>query len=184
MRTQRPAPHVLVARDAATRPRVVGGLFIAAAAFLLTKAVGSVHQVDLEFGGALCVLIAIFIWRSVSAQVVTLDRGEGVVRVRTQHLLGTSSVVHRLVDVADVVLERRVVARGHEVFRPAFVMRNNTHQGWGMYTLHYARAEQIAAVRVMREFLGTAHSLTAPDGSVAIPRPTTAEERRGTKHAA
>jgi hypothetical protein len=108
------------------------------------------------------------IWRGDAAQVITLDRANGVVQIRTQHVLGTSSVVHPFGDITDVVLERRPTGDGREEFRPAFVMRNGTHQGWGTHTLHHAQPEAVTAVRQVREFLGTAGSPTAPDGSPAI----------------
>ena len=167
MRILRPAPQVLVARNAAVGPRIIGALLMAAAIVLVVRANAFRDPVS-AWPGIACCILAILIWRGVSAQVVTLDRGNGVVRVRTQHVLGTSSVVHRLGDIADVVLERRPVGDGRDEFRPAFVMRNGTHQGWGTHTLNYARADQITAVRLVREFLGTSASPTAPDGSVAI----------------
>lgn len=167
MRILRPAPQILVARNVAIVPRVVGGLVMAAGIALVVSADAPHASVRL-WAGVACFVVAILIWRGVSAQVITLDRGNGVARVRTQHVLGTSSVVHQLVDIADVVLERRPISDGRDEFRPAFVMRNGTHQGWGTHTLNYAQADQISAVRLVREFLGTAALPTAPDGSVAI----------------
>jgi hypothetical protein len=168
MRILRPAPQVLEARNVAIAPRVIGGLLMAAALALAARADAVREPVQVWVAIVACFCVAILIWRGVSAQVVTLDRGNGVVRVRTQHVLGTSSVEHRLVDISDVVLERRPIGDGRDEFRPAFVMRNGTHQGWGTHTLNYAQADQISAVRLVREFLGTAASPTAPDGSVAI----------------
>ena len=168
MRIYRPAPHILVARHTAVRPWFVGLLVVVAAVPLLAGAADPRLQHSAVTGAAACLLLAIALWRGVSAQVVTLDRNEGLVHVRTQHILGTSSVAHRLADVADVVLERRLVPDGREMYRPAFVMRNGTHQGWGPHTFEHARPEQVSVVRTLREFLGTAGSLTAPDGSVAI----------------
>ena len=167
MRILRPTPQTLVARSAAIAPRIVGGLFMAAA-FALAIVANSAHEPAENWAGIACFLVAVLIWRCVHDQVITLDRANGVVLVRTQHVLGTSSVVHRLADIADVVLERRTIGDGRDEFRPAFVMRNGTHQGWGTHTLNYAQADQISAVRLVREFLGTAASPFAPDGSVAI----------------
>jgi hypothetical protein len=167
MRILRPAPQILVARNVAIVPRVLGGLVMAAGIALVISA-NAPHESVRLWAGVACFVVAILVWRGMSDQVITLDRGNGVVRVRTQHVLGTSSVVHRLVDIADVVLERRPIGDGRDEFRPAFVMRNGTHQGWGTHTLNYAQADQISAVRLVREFLGTAASPTAPDGSVAI----------------
>lgn len=168
MRIHRPAPHILVARQTAVRPWFVGLLVVVATVPLLAGAADPHLQPGAVTVAAACVLLAIALWRGVSAQVVTLDRNEGLVHVRTQHILGTSSVAHRLADVADVVLERRLVPDGRGMYRPAFVMRNGTHQGWGPHAFDHARPEQVSVVRTLREFLGTAGSLTAPDGSVAI----------------
>jgi hypothetical protein len=168
MRISRPAPHILIARHTAVRPWFVGLLVVVAAVPLLAGATDPRFQLGGVTVAAAGLLLAIALWRGVSAQVVTLDRNEGLVHVRTQHILGTSSVAHRLADVADVVLERRLVPNGREMYRPAFVMRNGTHQGWGPHTFDHARPEQVTVVRTLREFLGTAGSLTAPDGSVAI----------------
>jgi len=173
MHVQRPAPGTLVARSSAILPQLVATVIVAAAIFLLHGAASSPHRSAAIAGGGACLLVAIVLWRGLGVQVVTLDRAAGTVRVRTQHVLGTSTIVHRFNDVADVVLERRPRNDGRDFFRPAFVMRNGTHQAWGAYSVNYIRPDLIAVVRTMREFLGTDSSLTAPDGSVAFPRPAT-----------
>lgn len=168
MRIRHPAPQVLVVRTAAVRRQAIGLLCIVAAGLLFINPGGLVPAGPREWLAPMLVVVAGLLWRSTSTQVVTLDRREGVARVRTQHLLGSSLVTYRLADVADVVLERWNESQGREVYRPALVMRNGTHQGFGVLASLHARREQVAAVRVMREFLGTATALTAPDGSVAI----------------
>jgi hypothetical protein len=152
---------------------MVGMAVLAAAIVLAYTAAGSAHRLIYTLGCTACLVVAATLLRAVSAQVITLDRRAGVIRVRTQHIFGTASVIHRLRDVADVILERRPMDDGRDLFRAAFVMRNGTHQAWGTGTVNYAGADQVTVVRAMREFLGTAGTLTAPDGSVAIPRPPT-----------
>jgi len=154
-------------------PLPVGALVLAGAVFFFHEAAGSLHESIEIAAGTACLLIAGVLWRGIAAQVVILDRSAGSVQVRTQHILGTSTVVHRFSDVADVVLERRPMSDGRDFFRPAFVMRNGTHEAWGSYAFNNVRPDQVAVVRAMREFLGTASSSTAPDGSVAFPRPST-----------
>lgn len=168
MRVQRPAPHILVARHTTLRPWFVGLLVLAAAVPLLAGAAVATRRLSAATLAAVCLTLTIAIWRGVSVQVVTLDRNKRFAHVRTQHILGTSSITHPLADVADVVLERRLLPDGREMYRPAFVMRNSTHQGWGPHAFGHARPRQVSVVRTLREFLGTAGSLTAPDGSVAI----------------
>lgn len=146
---------------------------LGAAVFFFHQAAASLHQSAPVAAGTACVLIAGMLWRGITAQVVVFDRSAGSVQVRTRHILGTSTVTHRFSDVADIVLERRPLNDGRDYFRPAFVMRNGTHEAWGAFSFNYVRPDQVVVVRAMREFLGTASSSTAPDGSVAFPRPST-----------
>jgi hypothetical protein len=173
MHVQRPVSTSLVVRNAVFGPRLAGALLVITGAMLFVASNGSMHQVVDVFVGVTCLGTAFVLWRGHSGHLITLDRRAGFVLVRTQHLLATSSVQHRLADVADVVVERSPLGDGRDLFRPAFVMRNGTHQGWGAYALDHARRDQVTVVLAMREFLGTAASPTAPDGSVAIPRPKT-----------
>jgi hypothetical protein len=155
------------------RTRIVGGLFFLTAIGVIGRGVHSTHVVVSALAGIACLCLAAMAWRGISTQVVSLDRGAASVHVRTQHIFGSSSVIHRIGDVVDVVLERRPIGDGRDFFRPTFVMRNGTHEAWGTPATGSARADQIAVVCALRAFLGTASSPTAPDGSVAIPRPST-----------
>jgi len=173
MHVQRPASTSLIVRNTVLGPRVAGALLVITGAILFGVSGGSTHRILGVLVGTACLGIAFLLWRGNTAHLITLDRRAGRALVRTQHLLATSSIEHRLSDVADVVVERSPLANGRDLFRPAFVMRNGTHQGWGAYAFDHARRDQVAVVLAMREFLGTASSPTAPDGSVAFPRPKT-----------
>jgi hypothetical protein len=171
MRISRPAPEILIVQDPATRPRVLGVVCAAvgcATAYLAGSLGGSSAWIGVTVG-TLIALLGIVALRGIASQTVTFDRPAGLVRVRTQHLLGVSAILHRLADVRDVVLERQLIGDERNLYRTAFVMRDGTHRGWTPTALGDSYADLAAAVRAMREFLGTAASATAPDGTVAIP---------------
>jgi hypothetical protein len=172
MRILRPAADILIVQDPATRPRVLGALGAAigcATAYIAGTLDGSSAWIGVTIG-ALIALLGIVGLRGIASQTVTFDRPAGLVRVRTQHLLGVSAILHRLTDVRDVVLERQLIGGDPNLYRTAFVMRDGTHRGWTPTALGDSYADLAAAVRAMREFLGTAASATAPDGTVAIPQ--------------
>jgi hypothetical protein len=175
MNLRRPTPNKLVAQDTAAWSRAIGvGLAALGLIVLFATATGRYpHPWSGVMAGTILTALGTLIWRAIAAQMVTLDRTAGLVELRTQHILGSAAVVHRLADVADVVLDRRPIGHDRDVYRTAFVMRDGTHRAWGAQALNNSRPDQIATVHAMREFLGTAGSLTAPDGTVAIPRPST-----------
>lgn len=177
MRIRRPAPEILIVQDPAIRSRVVGAVSTALGFTTLLFAGsigGSATWVAVVFGSLLTAfgLIAL---RGISAQTVTFDRTAGLVHVETRHMLGVSADRHRLSDVTDVVVEQERIGSGRDSYRTAFVMRNGTHCGWTSDAFSDSCANLAVAVRAIREFLGTAASPTAPDGTVAIPQPANSE---------
>jgi hypothetical protein len=174
MNIRRPTPNTLIAQDTVTRPRAVGvGLAgVGVALFYIGATGGYSHPWVGMIAGVMLAALGLALGRAISSQSATFDRTTGLVQVRTQHILGVSATWHRLADVADVVLDRRPGGDGRGVYRTALVMRDGTHRGWGRRTPNHLGADHVSAVRAIREFLGTTSSLTAPDGTIAIPRPS------------
>jgi hypothetical protein len=145
---------------------ILGGLALLAG----YSAGGPLVWIAVLFGSLLAAFGVIGL-RGIGAQTVTFDRAASLVLVRTQHFFGRSATQHRLTDIADVVIEREAMANGREYYRTAFVMHDRTHRGWTAYAHGEVGDDLIAAVRAIRDFLGTANSATAPDGTPAFPLP-------------
>jgi hypothetical protein len=177
MRIRRPAPEILIVQDPAIRSRVVGAVstMLGLITLLFASSIGgSVTWVAVVFGSMLAVFGLISL-RGIAAQTVTFDRTAGLVHVETRHMLGVSADHHRLSDVTDVVVERERIGSRRDSYRTAFVMRNGTHRGWTSDAFSDSCTNLAVAVQAIREFLGTAASPTAPDGTVAIPQSTNPE---------
>ena len=172
MRIRRPAPGMLIVQDAAIRSRVIGAICTALGltTVALADSIGGSAAWLVVIFGSIITLVGLLVLRGIAAQTVTFDRAAGLVQVQTQHLLGVSADRHRLSDVTNVVVERDNIGGERDFYRTAFVMRDGTHRGWS-YAFSDSFANLAAAVRTIRDFLGTAASPTAPDGTVAIPQP-------------
>lgn len=174
MRLRQPKPDVLIAEDMNVRPRLTGvalvGMGVIAAylptALLLSK---DAHTALIA---VLLSIVGIGAFRASGSKMVTLDRGSGLVQVRTRALLGTSALEYRLPDIADAVLELQPVGDGRSFYRAAFVMHDGTHRAWATYAIGGYPGVDVPVVQAIRTFLGTAISPTAPDGTPAIPGPT------------
>jgi Protein of unknown function (DUF3592) len=173
MRTRLPTPDVLIAEDTNGQPRVIGGLLAVAglAAVCFAAATGA-HDawVGVAVGGFVT-LVGLAVARGIGTKTLTVDRSEGLVRVRTRVVFGTTRQTFRLSDIADAVLEPQPMSDGRMFYRSAFVMHDGTHRAWALRGLGGYPTDQVAVVRAIRSFLGTAGSAAAPDGTPAIPGP-------------
>jgi len=174
MRVRQPNSDVLIAEDLNLRQNLTGVVLVALGAFAASAPPASLGAADSHglFIAILLTLLGIAAFRASGSRMVTLDRAAGVVHVRTRALLGTADFVYRLPDIADAVLELQPVGDGRSFYRAAFVMRDGTHRAWATYPIGGYPAVAVPVVRAVRQFLGTAASPSAPDGTPAIQAPT------------
>jgi hypothetical protein len=173
MRLRHPNSDVLIAEDLNVRPHLTGVALVAMGvitAYLPIAALGP-RDAHTALIAMLLSVVGIAAFRASGSRMVTLDRGSGLVEVRTRALFGTSALEYRLSDIADAVLERQPVGDGRSFYRAAFVMRDGTHRAWATYAIGGYPGIDVPVVQAIRDFLGTAVSPTAPDGTPAIPGP-------------
>jgi hypothetical protein len=172
MRVRHLNPDVLIAEDLSVGPRLIGVGLVAlgvAAVYLPAAALipGDSHAVWLA---VVLAIVGIGVFRAAGSRSVMFDRAAGLVRVHIRALLGTAAFVYPLPEIADAVIELQPAGDGRSVYTAAFVMRDGTHRAWATYATGYP-VNEVPVVQAVRQFLGTALSPVAHDGTPAIPAP-------------
>jgi hypothetical protein len=170
MRVRQLNPDVLIAEDLSVGPRLIGVALVAlgVAAVYLPAAGAIPGDAHAAWLAAVLAIVGVGVFRAAGSRSVMFDRAAGLVRVHIRALLGTSAFVYRLPEIADAIIELQPAGDGRSVYTAAFVMRDGTHRAWATYATGYP-ANEVPVVQAVRQFLGTAVSPVAPDGTPAIP---------------
>ena len=171
MRVRQLNPDVLIAEDLSVGPRLMGVALVAlgvAAVYYLPAAEGIVGESRGAWVAVLLAIMGIGVFRAAGSRSVIFDRAAGLVRVHIRALLGTAAFEYRLPEIADAIIELQPAGDGTNIYTAAFVMRDGTHRAWATYATGYP-VNDVPVVQAVRQFLGTAVSPVAPDGTPAIP---------------